>query len=272
MDRFADTHGIRTYLALAVLCAGAARGQPSYSAADIVNASSYGAGPFAPGSVMTIFGAGLAASPYAVQPSDLVQCGTVAGWCLPQELNYVRVFVQDQPVGMLYVSANQINFVMSTVQLPGPVTVRVATEGLTGGNVTVTLVPAAPALFPQTGNGYLIATSASNQLLTAANPAHAGDTVVIYVTGLGITSPNPVPGEIPTYAGQMIAANLATLNVSLNGTAVDPTLIKYAGLTPGSVGLYQINLYVPAGMGADPELEVFVGTVGSQTGLKLPVQ
>ena len=41
---------IRTWLALAVLCAGTARGAgPSYSAAGIVNASNYVAGPFAPG-------------------------------------------------------------------------------------------------------------------------------------------------------------------------------------------------------------------------------
>ena len=220
---------------------------------------------------MSIFGTELARSTYALQASDLVSCGAIAGLCLPHELNFVRVYVQDQPVGMLFVSANQINFVIPDVLIPGPVTVRVATEGGTGGNVTVTLVPAAPALFPL-GNGYLIATSAANQLLTAANPAHAGDTVVIYITGLGMTSPNPAPGEIPTYAGQMIPANLATLKVTLNGAAVDPTLIKYAGLTPGSAGLYQINLYIPYGTATDPEVEVFAGTAGSQAGLKLPVQ
>jgi uncharacterized protein (TIGR03437 family) len=191
-------------------------------------------------------------------------------------LNYVRVFVQDQPVGMLFVSATQINFVLPTVEVPGDVTVRVATEGLTGGNVTVTLVPAAPALFELATplpTGYLIATSADNQLLTAANPAHANDTVVIYLTGLGMTSPNPSSGEIPNYAGQMIPSTLASLKVTLNGTAVDCTnLIKYAGLTPGSAGLYQINLYVPDWAGTDPEIQILAGAVGSQTGLKLPVQ
>jgi uncharacterized protein (TIGR03437 family) len=224
---------------------------------------------------MSIFGTGLARSAYAVQTGDLVSCGAVAATCLPHELNYVRVYVQDSPVAILFVSANQINFLMPTDKVPGPVTVRVATQGITGQDlsgpyVTVTLAAAAPALFAL-GDGYLIATSADNKLLTAANPAHAGDTVVIYVAGLGMTSPNPAPGEIPTYAGQMVAANLATLKVTLDGTAVDPTLIKYAGLTPGSAGLYQINLYVPDGTGSDPEIDVFAGTVASQTGLKLPL-
>jgi uncharacterized protein (TIGR03437 family) len=260
------------YLALAVLCAGAARGAgPSYSAAGIVNASSFGPGPFAPGSVMSIFGAGLARSTYAIQNSDLVACGAISGHCLPPELNFARVYVQDQPVGMLFVSPSQINFVLPGVELPGDVTVRVVTEGISGPYITVTLVPAAPALFPQ-GSGYAIATSAVNQLLTAANPAHAGDTIVIYLTGLGVTTPNPSASEIPNYAALMIPATLSSLRVTLAGAAVDPTLIKYAGLTPGSAGLYQINLYIPSGTGTDPEIQVFAGTVASQAGLKLPVQ
>jgi len=43
---------VRIWLALVVLCAGTARGAgPSYSAAGIVNASSFSGGPFAPNSV-----------------------------------------------------------------------------------------------------------------------------------------------------------------------------------------------------------------------------
>jgi uncharacterized protein (TIGR03437 family) len=53
---------------------------------------------------------------------------------------------------------------------------------------------------------------------------------------------------------------------------VDPALIKYAGVTPSSAGLYQINLYVPAGTGNDPELEIAAGNLAVQTGLKLPVR
>ena len=74
--------------------------------------------------------------------------------------------------------------------------------------------------------------------------------MVIYVTGLGRTTPNPAVGEIPNYAAPMLA--LASLKVTLNGAPVDPMLIKYAGLTPGSAGLYQINLFLPEGTGKRP--------------------
>ena len=101
-------------------------------------------------------------------------------------------------------------------------------------------------------------------------PAARGDIVVVYVTGLGRTSPNPAVGEIPNYAATMLA--LSSLQVALNGTAVDRSLIKYAGVTPGSAGLYQINLYVPDGTGDDPEIQVTSGIQASQTGLKLPLR
>jgi uncharacterized protein (TIGR03437 family) len=118
--------------------------------------------------------------------------------------------------------------------------------------------------------GYAIATDAGGKLLTADAPAHAGDIVVIYVTGLGRTSPNPALGEIPNYAASMVAS--ASLKLTLNGTGVDPMLLKYAGLTPGSAGLYQINLEVPKETWNDPEIRVSAGSLAAQTGLKLPVR
>ena len=65
---------------------------------------------------------------------------------------------------------------------------------------------------------------------------------------------------------------LASLKVTVNGAPVDPVLIKYAGLTPGSGGLYQINLFMLEGTANDPEIQVTAGTLTAQTGLKLPLR
>jgi len=93
---------------------------------------------------------------------------------------------------------------------------------------------------------------------------------VVYATGLGWTLPNPVPGEIPAHAAPMLA--MSSLRVTLNGKLLDPSLIKYAGVTPRSAGLYQINLYLPGGTGADPEIQVTAGNPAALTALKLPVR
>lgn len=254
---------LRALLALAALLSGVARGAgPTYSAAGIVNTADYTAGPFSPGSLVTIFGSGLARSTQAA----VLAPGALQ---LPTEINYARVYVSNSPVALFYVSDNQINFQMPTVLLAGNVPIRVVTEGVSGPEITVTLVDAAPALFPMTG-GYAIATHADGTLLNSDSPAHSGDTVVIYLTGLGRTSPNPAPGEVPHYAGQLVKPG--DLKVSLGGNVLDPIWVKYAGLTPGCAGLYQINLYLPDNIGTDPEIRVAMAAQSSAPGLKIAVQ
>ncbi len=254
----------RLWLALAIFGTGTARGAgPTYSAAGIVNASNYSAGPFAPGSVVSIFGASLARSTAALGAADM------NGAMLPFELNYVRVYVQDQPAPILFVSAAQINFILSTVQLPGPVRVRVVTEGISGPEVVITVVDAAPALFVL-AEGYAIATSADGKLLTPDNPARVGDIIVVYATGLGRTQPNPAPGEVPSYAAPIVA--MPALKVTLEGKPIDPMFVKYAGLTPKSAGLYQINIEVPPGTAAEPPIEITAGSPVPFSGLKLAIR
>ena len=62
---------------------------------------------------------------------------------------------------------------------------------------------------------------------------------------------------------------LTPLTVLLNGTAADTWRIPYAGVTPGSAGLYQINLQLPDSPGIDPEIRVAMGAQTSRAGLKL---
>jgi uncharacterized protein (TIGR03437 family) len=250
------------WLALAIAGMGIARGAgPTYSAAGIVNASNYSPGPFAPNSVVTIFGANLARSTAALTAADTTM--------LPVEMNSVRVYVQDQPAPLIFVSPGQINFLISSIMNPGVTQIRVVSEGVTGPVVTVTLVDSAPALFA-IADGYAIATTADGKLLTANAPARAGDTIVVYATGLGRANPNPAPGEVPQYPGPILA--LASLKVTLAGKPVDPMLIKYAGLTPGCAGLYQINLVVPDGTPPDPQIDVTTGGPPAPAGLKLAVR
>src|SRR5262249_48547532 len=143
-------------------------------------------------------------------------------------------------------------------------------EGITGPEISIPVVAAAPALFAMDG-GYAIAVHADNiTLVDNATPAHAGDVIVVYATGLGKASDNPDNGELPGAPSQI--ANLATLQVTLGGVLLDASRILYAGLTPGSAGLYQINLIVPNATGADPEIRVTVAGVSSASGLRLAIR
>jgi uncharacterized protein (TIGR03437 family) len=229
----------------------------------MVNASNYTPGPFAPNSILSIFGSGLAWSSQGVTAADIVNN------TLPVELNGTRVYVLDWEAPLLYVSDGQINFLVPGNQLDGDVTIRVVREGVTGPEVTVTLVDAAPALF-QTADGYAIAAHVDNSLVAPGSPAHAGEIIVVYATGLGRTQAYPDPTAIPQSAA--VIQKLSDLKVYLGGTAIDPASIQYAGVTPGSAGLYQINLVLPDNPGTDPEIRVAIADQSSPAGLKLAVQ
>jgi uncharacterized protein (TIGR03437 family) len=249
------------WLVFALLLANTAWGQaPVYSAAGMVNGPNYAPGPFAPNSIVSIFGSGLARSSQGVTAADIVNN------TLPVELNSTRVYVMNSPAPLLYVSDGQVNFLIPGNQLDGDVQIRVVREGLTGPEVTVTLVDAAPALF-QTAAGYAIAAHLDNSLIAPGSPAQAGEIIVVYACGLGRTLPNPAPGAIPQSAA--VIQRLSDLKVYLGGAAIEPASILYAGLTPGSAGLYQINLVLPDNPGTDPEIRVAIADQSSPAGLKL---
>ena len=252
---------LRMWLVFALLLANTAWGQaPVYSAAGMVNGPNYAPGPFAPNSIVSIFGSGLARSSQGVTAADIVNN------TLPVELNSTRVYVMNSPAPLLYVSVGQVNFLIPGNQLDGDVQIRVVREGLTGPEVTVTLVDAAPALF-QTAVGYAIAAHLDNSLIAPGSPAQAGEIIVVYACGLGRTLPNPAPGAIPQSAA--VIQRLSDLKVYLGGAAIEPASILYAGLTPGSAGLYQINLVLPDNPGTDPEIRVAIADQSSPAGLKL---
>jgi uncharacterized protein (TIGR03437 family) len=255
------------WLALGSFCCGVAwAAAPSYSAANIVNAGNYTPGPFAPNSILSIFGTDLAISEHILTASDM------AGDMLPTRLDATRVFVDNMLVPLLYVSDTQINFLIPSAQGIGPAVIRVTREGFTGPEVTISIADAAPALFinPNSTGYALVSHRDLLSVVSPDSPAKAGDMVVIWATGLGKTVPNPPTGELPPYIAEI--TNKANFQVLLDGAPVDPARVLYAGLTPQSAGLYQINVTLPDNVAADPEIRVAIGTQSTPPGLRLAVQ
>ena len=196
--------------------------------------------------------------------------GAAIGARLPTQLAGVSVLVDGRPAPLLFASAGQVNFLIPSDEITGDIKVQLVRQSIFGPPVTLTLAAAAPALFAI--GGYALAQDYNHNYAGVAtdSPAHSGDMIVLYATGLGYTQPNPQPGEIPATAANI--RNLDTLKVLLNGTAVDSTLVKYAGLTPGSAGLYQINFILPDGLSADAEIRVSVAGQTSAAGVKLAIR
>jgi len=266
---------LRAWLALAVLFTGAARGQaPAYSAAGIVNASDYAPGPFAPNSALSLFGTSL-----SLQGPQVVTSGLMQGNFFPTQLAGVSVYLDNVPCPLLYVSAGQINFLVPATETASsslPAQVEVVRQGVYGPKVPIYVVAAAPQFFTYSSvyPGYAIAQdwNAGYATITPDAPAHAGDVVILYAVGLGAVTPATSSGELAPYPSPIIQASWATLTVTLNGVALAPSAILYAGLSPGSAGLYQINVILPANPGADPVLQVSIGGQLSTAACQLAVR
>jgi minor extracellular serine protease Vpr len=258
-------------LALAFLAGSADSGcvesQPCYTSASIANSAANVAGYYAPNSFLTIYGTNLSYVTGSLGPGD------IAGGQLPPDGviqgTEVLVLLNNTPGYIYYVSPGQVNVLIPEILIPGPVTVQLENRSVYGPPVQITLTAAAPALF-QLDATNVLATHGNGPLVTPTSPAQPGEVLVLYATGLGTTSPAPTPGEIPEAAWPL--ADLIDFQVELNGAAIDPQLIQYAGIAPGFAGLYQINLQLPGDCPSNPQIQIGFGTNLSPVERYLPVQ
>jgi len=215
---------------------------PSIKPGGVANAASFAPGEvLAPGSLVSIFGTGLAADTESSNSTPL-----------QTNLANTEVRLNDQPLPLLYASNGQIN-----AQLPfniptnTPLQLLVRRGGTQSYPETVTIAPVQPGVFvnPTTGLGIIL--NPDGSLNSPSSPAHPGDTVVIYCTGLGLVNPAVPAGAVAT--GQ--ASTLNPVTVTVNGRPLSPF---YAGLTPGYAGLYQINLTLPSDIFTADALQLVV--------------
>jgi len=189
--------------------------------------------PAAPGGLITVYGSNL--SPTNLATSQIPVPTALANSCIT---------VNGQPIPLIFVSPAQVNAQMP-FQAEGAETLVVHTPGGTSGNYNLTVQPNSPAVFlsgvagPATNLPTIIRLS-DGLLATDSNPIHRGDDLVIYLTGLGQTNPAGTTGY-PAPGNPLANALTATI-VSLGGVNLP---VLYAGLAPGEVGVYQINVSIP---------------------------
>jgi len=248
-----------------MLAAIAVADNPKYSTGSIVNAADNQLGPLAANAIGTIYGQNLAYGTASLTANDVI-AGVLPTFLAGTD---VSVLVGGLAANLYYASPTQINFLVPCNLLPGPVNLQLVINGLAGPAVPIQLAPSSPALFMLDLKN-AVATRPDGSVVTPDNPAAPGDIVILYATGLGQTSPAVECGVLPTKAAPL--ADIANFTIVLDGTAVDPSAILYAGIAPGFAGLYQINVTLPNSTGANPQLQIGFSGALSPTGVFLPVQ
>jgi uncharacterized protein (TIGR03437 family) len=98
------------------------------------------------------------------------------------------------------------------------------------------------------GQGLIFLTRPNGYVLAdAANPARAGDVLVVYATGLGEVNPPVATGAAAP--GLPLSRAVTLVEAKIGGRDAG---VQFAGLAPGFVGLYQVNVQVPLGVEPSP--------------------
>jgi len=100
-------------------------------------------------------------------------------------------------------------------------------------------------------------------------PAHPGDYLQIYATGLGKATPNGdlagsvLPtGQIAPVSGSPLYATIVTPTVTVGGL---PATVVFSGIAPGYAGLYQLDIQIPAGVAPGDDVTLAISLPGSAT-------
>jgi uncharacterized protein (TIGR03437 family) len=217
-------------------------GPPSVSFQGVVDNALFKAGdPVAPGGIIALFGEQLTTG----APAQAAQLP------LGTSLGGATVLVNDNPVPVYYVSATQINFLMPYATPAGQARVKVTRDGQASNTVSVGVAAAAPRLMRLGIGEYGLAVLSDAVTFPipttaglASRPAQVNEVVVFYALGLGQTNP-PSQDGVAASAAQVPNVKMILGQSSLP-TSGDTIIPDYAGLTPGLVGLYQINVRIPA--------------------------
>jgi uncharacterized protein (TIGR03437 family) len=211
--------------------------------------------PLAPGTIVQIFGSAMAATTGST------------GVPLPSVLNGTSVLIGGELAPLYYVSSGQINAQIPVDLAPGQQyqALVVANNAYTTP-VTINIAPVTPGI-ARLANGQVIAQHADFSLVTENAPAKPGEYLVAYLAGMGLTD-TPVGTGAQAPSSPLANVN-ASASVAIDGEAAP---VLFAGLTPGFIGLYQINFQVPPdAQSGDRKLEIFQSGLAANTSV-LPVQ
>ncbi len=214
-----------------------AKGAPTAFYKGVVDNAIFGVdgGAVAPGDIVALFGEQLSFA--GISGASSVP--------LPTQLGGATVLVNGRAAPLYSVSESPI-YDQIDLQIPletpvGTAQVQVQRDGLSGNTVSVQVVARAPRI--------LVITRPDGSVPDGVHPARVGDTLIIWAIGLGPTNPAvgtnaPAPGTEPL--ARLVTMPSVEFGSGFFGSvSVTP---DYAGLSPGSVGLYQVNAAVPQGL------------------------
>lgn len=234
------SNGVNGNLVIPVQLVVVAQAPPEAAAGGVVNNGTFASGEaLAQGDIAAVFGSQF--------DFDAPQGAT--NLPLQTTMDNIQVLVNGKAAPIYYVSPGQINFEIPIDAATGDGTIQVVRNSTPGNLIYVDINAIVPRFILYGGFG-IMTTPAGALTGIPSNPVKVGDTIVIYALGLGPTSP-PVPSGTASPSSPLANVPGSTqvcFGVETPFYQAPCATPLFAGLSPGYVGLYQINVTIPAGI------------------------
>ena len=225
-----------------------------------------------PGEVISLYGTGLAS-----------QNATLQSLPFPPTLANVSVTINGTtaPVySVVHGALDQINVVVpySTPTDGSLLNIQVTNNGVKSNTVQEYSGATSPGLFTLTangiGNGAIL--HANYSVVTPSNPAKVGETILVFLTGLGAVSPAVTAGNAAPGAEPLARVTDQSLAVYIDGFIAGyndgtPPTLGYAGLAPLVGGLYQLNVTIPSGVSTGTNVYIEISTIDADNAFEATI-
>ncbi|OFV93453.1 MAG: hypothetical protein A3H28_16600 [Acidobacteria bacterium RIFCSPLOWO2_02_FULL_61_28] len=220
---------------------------------SVANAAGLENTPVAPGMTVALIGSSLAAASAA----------STSATSLPLSLAGASITVNGVPAPLFSVAPGEVNFLVP-FGITGPMAEVILRNGSGEAAVRVYRADASPGIFLNGTEANVF--HANGTRVWDFSPARPGEELVLFASGLGAVDP-AVPAGSPTPPSPAVKT-LIQPAVRVGGR---PAETRFAGLTPGSVGLYQVNFIVPSGLLSGPVPVVLESAGTASNVVTLPV-
>jgi uncharacterized protein (TIGR03437 family) len=234
-----DSTGTNAYvittsgLSIINLAAVPSSAKPLPNQRGTVNLGSYQSA-IAPNSLISIFGQNLGTAAVATNTP------------LPVILGGTCVTLNNVALPLFMTSPTQINAQVPPGTAAGtyPLVVRSIANQAESTSQSVAITKYAPAALVD-ANGQLLLFHADGSYVNQNNPANRDEPLVMYAVGLGATTGGSVVAGEPSPSSPLAESPTAAVYFGDPSWVQAAIIVDWAGLAPGMIGIYQLNLQVP---------------------------
>ena len=207
---------------------------PRVNARGAVNLTS-GLAAVAQNSLLSIYGANLGSTAQATNTP------------LPSLMGGTCVTLNNTPLPLFFTSSGQINAQIPPELATGnyALVVHSVSNKAASPTQTVTISKYAPAVFVDPVTKQVAILHQDGKYVNKDNPAQRDEPLQLYASGLGLTKGGKVTGGFGSPSNPLAEVTGVQLYFGDPTYSQSGIIVDWAGLAPGFVGLYQLNIRVP---------------------------